>query len=149
MRIPAPRPRFLRPAVPVTALANVTVLAALLFGAATLPRTDGTALALPGSSLRVEAARGSAVVVVALEGAGAAYRFSDGQEPSREVEGPHGLFLRASRVVASDPGRPFVIRADARLPYRVVDETFEALRRAGVRRVVLETRPPAPAEASP
>lgn len=149
MRIEARRGSLGEPDHAVLALASAALLAALVVGASTLSGADGTRVALPAASLLVEAPSGSAIVVVAGDATRAVYRFSDGRRPCREVDGPRGIFLEARRVLASSPGKAFVVRADARILYGAVDEALEALRRAGARRIVLAARPvPAPGRSS-
>lgn len=148
MRIAARRGSLAEPGLPALAVASVALLAALLLGVSTLFRGDRTPVTLPTASFCVEAPSGSSVVVVSGNAARAVYRFSDGRRPCREVDGPQGLFLEAARVLASSPGKAFVVRADGRIPYGAVDEALEALRRAGARRIVLAARPAPPARLS-
>jgi hypothetical protein len=95
----------------------------------------------------VDAPQGAACVVIARESGDErwgtlAYRFSDGEEASRSLGGRTDIYLAALRVVAQDPERPFVVKADAGVWYGVVDEVIEQLRKAGVRELILLTRPP-------
>jgi biopolymer transport protein ExbD len=119
----------------------VTLLAALLFGASALPRADRGRLVLPAASISVEAPAGCAVLAVAEASKGPSYRFSQGKTPTREVEGLEGLFVEVSRLLAVEPTKPILIRADRRLAYRSVDEALEVLRRAGARRILLASEP--------
>ena len=144
MRLPKPRP--LSPAVPVAALADITLLLVFFFllstsfaperGEVVLPRAPGLNEAAPGAACLIVKRR-----VSASSGEELGWRFSERSGEVRDLPGPEALYFTASRVVDADPERTFLLRIDAGVRYAVVDDILETLRKAGVRNVVLGARP--------
>ncbi len=130
-------------AVPLMTLAALLAPFLLL---ALVSELDRSRVALPSSATRVVAKRGAACVVIAREAGeerwgSLVYRFTDGREASRRLGGPTDIFLAALRVVAEDADRPFAIKADAGVPYGLVDDVLEQLRKAGVHEITFLTSP--------
>jgi biopolymer transport protein ExbD len=144
MRLPQPRP--LSPAIPVAALANITLLLAFFFllstsfaparGEVALPRAPGLDEAPPGAACLIVQRR-----VSAASGEELGWRFSERNGEIHDLSGPEALYFEASRIVDADPERTFLLRIDASVRYGVVDDVLETLRKAGVRNVVLGARP--------
>ncbi len=129
-------------------MATLAALLAPFLLVAFVSGADRSRVGLPPSSLRVVAPRGAACVVIERASDEArfgslVYRFTDGHDASRRLGGPTDIFLAALRVVAEDADRPFAIKADAGVPYGLVDDVLEQLRKAGVRELTLLTAPPA------
>jgi biopolymer transport protein ExbD len=144
MRLPKPRP--LPPAIPVAALADVTLLLVFFFLLSTSFAPDRGALVLPRAPGLHEAAPGAACLVVlrrvsASSGEELGWRFSERNGEVHDLSGPEALYFEASRIVDADPERTFLLRIDAGVRYAVVDDILETLRKAGVRNVVLGARP--------
>jgi biopolymer transport protein ExbD len=144
MRLPKPRP--LPPAIPAAALANVTLLLVFFFLLSTSFSPDRADIVLPRGLGLHEAAAGSACLVVvrrvsATSGEELEWRFADHNGEFRNLAGPNSLFFEASRIVDTDPERTFLLRIDAGVRYAVVDDVLEKLRNAGVRNIVLGSRP--------
>lgn len=141
-----PRPRPISPAVPVAALANVSLLLVFFFLLSTrfAPRHPG--LALPHAPGLHEAAP-RAVSIVVQRRAGPvdadhlSWRVEQADGDIEELPGPDSLYLSASRIVDKDPELTFVLRVDAGVRFAVVDEMLETLRKAGVRNIVLGAGP--------
>ncbi len=144
MRLPQPRP--LSPAIPVAALANITLLLAFFFllstsfaparGEVALPRAPGLKEAAPGAACLIVQRR-----VSAASGEELGWRFSERNGEIHDLSGPEALYFEASRIVDADPERTFLLRIDASVRFAVVDDVLETLRKAGVRNVVLGARP--------
>jgi biopolymer transport protein ExbD len=144
MRLPKPRP--LAPAIPVAALADITLLLAIFFllstsfapdrGTITLPRAPGLNDAAPGAACLIVLRR-----VGPSSGEELGWRFSERNGEVHDLTGPEALYFEASRIVDTDPERTFLLRIDAGVRYAVVDDILETLRKAGVRNVVLGARP--------
>ena len=144
MRLPKPRP--LAPAIPVAALADITLLLAIFFllstsfapdrGTITLPRAPGLNDAAPGAACLIVLRR-----VSPSSGEKLGWRFSERNGEVHDLIGPEALYFEASRIVDTDPERTFLLRIDAGVRYAVVDDILETLRKAGVRNVVLGSRP--------
>ena len=144
MRLPKPRP--LSPAVPVAALADITLLLVFFFLLSTSFAPDGGTVALPRAPGLHEAAPGAACLIVlrrvsASSGEELGWRFSERNGEVHDLSGPEALYFEASRIVDTDPERTFLLRIDAGVRYAVVDDVLETLRKAGVRNVVLGARP--------
>jgi biopolymer transport protein ExbD len=130
-------------AIPVVPLASLVVLLALFFPLAGMGEGGLDAIALPPSRHAVPARPDSAWIVVAPgEGGGVRYLLLDPGSPSREITGIEALAVEAARILEADPSRAFVVRADARLRYGLLDEILERLRDAGARSLLLETAEP-------
>lgn len=143
MRLPKPRP--LSPAIPVAALATVTLLLVFFFLLSTSFAPQGPDVVLPHGPALHEASAGSACLIVvrrmsAVAGEELEWRFSERNGEVRTLSGPTALFFEASRIAEADPERTFLLRIDAGVRYAVVDEILERLRHAGVRNVVLCAR---------
>ena len=123
-------------------MADIAFLLIIFFMVTTAYEVDRTRVRLPLSNTRAEARKGAAVVVIAREPASGAvtYRFSDGRRTSRAVGTPSDIYLEASRITYGEPGRSFVVKADAALRYALVDEVLDQLRAAGVVNLVLLTQ---------
>jgi biopolymer transport protein ExbD len=144
MRLPIRSP--LPPAIPVVALANLTLLLGLFFLLSTSFAPDRGAIALPRAPGSSEASPGSACLIVlrrvtAASGEELGWRFSDRNGEVHDLSGLEALYFEASRIVDSDPERTFLLRIDASVRFAVVDDILEMLRKAGVRNVVLGARP--------
>ena len=55
---------------------------------------------------------------------------SSGEEVSVLVPGPEDVLSFATSVVAADPSKAFVLKADSEVPYRYVDKVIDALKQA-------------------
>jgi biopolymer transport protein ExbD len=144
MRLPQPRP--LTPAVPVAALANVTLLLVFFFLVSTSAAPDRGAVVLPRAPGLNEAPPGAACLIVRrrvspTSGEELGWRFSESIGEVRDLSGPEALYFEASRIVDADPERTFLLRIDAGVRFAVVDAVLDTLRKAGVRNVVLGARP--------
>jgi biopolymer transport protein ExbD len=143
MRLPQPRP--LSPAVPVAALANVTLLLVFFFLVSTSAAPDRGAVVLPRAAGLKEAPPGAACLIVrrrlSPSGEELGWRFSDVSGEVHDLSGPEALYFEASRIVDTDPERTFLLRIDAGVRFAVVDAVLDTLRKAGVRNVVLGARP--------
>lgn len=127
--------------VPTGAMADLAFLLLLFLVVTTIHEVDRTALDLPDSRIRVEAQKGAAVVVLHRDASGELlYKFSDGRAMSGRLATAVDVYLQALPLVAVDPERQFVLRADGAVHFEKVDELLDQLRKAGVRNVLLETR---------
>ncbi len=128
--------------IPTASMADIAFLLIIFFMVTTAYEVDRTQVRLPLSHTRAESHKGAAVVVIAREpgSAVASYRFSDGRRTSRAVLTPSDIYLEASRITYGEPGRPFVVKADATLRYGLVEEVLDQLRAAGVVNLVLLTQ---------
>ncbi|HHN74102.1 MAG TPA: biopolymer transporter ExbD [Acidobacteria bacterium] len=126
--------------IPTASMADIAFLLIIFFMVTTKFDVDRTRVKLPKSTVRNEVPKGSAYVVVAKDTAGLfSYKFSDGEKMSRPVADVTLLEAEVNAVAARDPGKPFVIKAEADTPYEDIDTALDILRQAGVENVVLLT----------
>jgi biopolymer transport protein ExbD len=88
---------------------------------------DKTQVLLPKTALRLEIPKKSAYISITEAGQ---IRVSSGEEISVPVPGPEDVLSFATGVVASDPTKAFVLKADSEVPYSYVDKVIDALKQA-------------------
>jgi len=136
MRLPASRRPV--PAIPTAAMADIAFLLIIFFAVTAAFEVDRERVTLPQTVRRREVPRNAAWVVVA---AGGVLRVSDGRAAAAPLSGPEELRQAASRLLARDPQRAFIVKADRRTRYRAVDAAVEALREARVEQLYLLSEP--------
>jgi biopolymer transport protein ExbD len=141
-----PRPRPISPAVPVAALANVSLLLVFFFLLSTRFAPSHPEVALPKAPGLHEAAPRAVSIVLSrrldiVSGDVLHWRVEQANGDDEELPGPEALYLSASRIVDKDPEQTFVLRVDAEVRFAVVDDMLETLRKAGVRNVVFGSNP--------
>ncbi len=126
--------------IPTASMADIAFLLIIFFMVTTKFDVDRTQVQLPVSSYREELPKGSAFVVITkYEDGTFGYKFSNGEDMSINIPDLTSLSAQVSAVSAANPTLPFVIKAGGNTPYRLIDETMDMLRRAGVETVVLLT----------
>jgi biopolymer transport protein TolR len=128
------RSRQISPVIPAVPMANLVLLLVTFFVGTRHVDVDKATVALPDTRLRLEAPRAAAVVSITENGQ---LRVSDGESASSPVAGPEDVLSFATGLVAADPERPFLLKADRALPYRTVDRIVDVLKQAGVEAVFL------------
>ncbi|MEW5805849.1 MAG: biopolymer transporter ExbD [Acidobacteriota bacterium] len=130
--------------IPTASMADIAFLLIIFFMVTTVYNVDRTNVNLPLSMERTEVPRGSAYIVVAQlineTTQNIVYKFSDGEQMSQQVSGPHDLYISISNITYTDPGRPFVIKADKDIKYALVDEVIDLCRRSGAINLLLLTQ---------
>lgn len=132
------------PSIPSVSLADLALLVVFFFRATSGNELEPTSLRFPVSEPAVRVEAGDPRLILSrrvppdgIEGVD--YRFAEGAGAAHELPGPDALWLEASRIVDRDPGATFVVQADARLRWALVDDAVESLRKAGARRVIFRT----------
>jgi biopolymer transport protein ExbD len=120
--------------IPTASMADVAFLLIIFFLVTFQIEVDKTQVELPKTDIRLEVPEDSAYVSVTESGF---IRVSSGDEISVQVPSAEEVFSMASSVVAQNPTKAFVLKADRNVPYRAVDEVIDALKRANVRNVYL------------
>lgn len=124
--------------IPTASMADIAFLLIIFFMVTTVHELDKTSVNLPLAKSREEAAVGSAIVILGSLGNGQyEYKFSDGENMSRQIPGPDALFLEASRLIARNPDKQFILKADGDVRFEKIDELLDNLRKADVRKVLL------------
>jgi biopolymer transport protein ExbD len=121
-------------AVPTASMADIAFLLIVFFMVTTAYSLDRTPMELPETQQQEQTLKGSAIISITQD---EVYRFSPGEEDTRIVDGIGGLAVAIRDVTAANTMHPFVIKADRRVKYRVVDQVLEQLRAAGAENVTL------------
>lgn len=129
--------RSLAPVIPTASMADIAFLLIIFFMVTTAYTLDRTPMELPQTEQQEQTAKGSAVISITAD---EVFRFSAGKEDVRPVNGIGGLAEAIRAVTAANRLHPFVIKADRRVKYRVIDQVLEQLRSAGAENVTLLSR---------
>jgi len=115
--------------IPTASMADIAFLLIIFFMVTITFEVDKTQVSLPKTQLRYEVPKKAAYVSIDQDGR---LRVSSGEEMSALVPGVEDVLSFAAGVVASDPSKAFVIKADTETEYRHVDQVIDALKRAKV-----------------
>ena len=123
--------------IPTASMADIAFLLVIFFMVTTAYSLDRTAMELPHTREQQQTAKGAAIIAITADGA---FRFSAGEADTAPVDGIGGLAAAIRGVTASNRIHPFVVKADRRVKYRVIDDVLEQLRLAGAENVSLLSR---------
>jgi biopolymer transport protein ExbD len=122
------------PTIPTASMADIAFLLIIFFMLTITFEVDKTQVLLPRTQIRMEVPKKAAYVSIDGEGR---MRVSDGEEMSAIVPGVEDVLSFAAGVVAIDPSKAFVLKADSNTNYRHVDQVIDALKRAKVEMIYL------------
>jgi biopolymer transport protein ExbD len=108
-------------------MADIAFLLIIFFMVTINFEVDKTQVFLPKTDLRLEIPKKSAYVSVTEAGQ---IRVSSGEEISIPVSTADDVLTFALGVIAADPQKAFVLKADKNVPYRFVDGVIDALKQA-------------------
>jgi len=108
-------------------MADIAFLLIIFFMVTINFEVDKTQVLLPKTELRMEVPKKAAYISVTEQGQ---IRVSSGEEISVLVPGAEDVLSFATNVVAMEPSKPFVLKADRNVPYRYVDRVIDALKQA-------------------
>ena len=120
--------------IPTASMADIAFLLIIFFMLTMTFEVDKTRVTLPETLVRMEIPKKAAFISVNEAGA---IKVSSGEELSVSVANAEDVLSFAAGVVASNPGKEFVIKADEDVPYRTIDEVIDALKRAQVEVIYL------------
>ena len=120
--------------IPTASMADIAFLLIIFFMLTITFEVDKTQVALPKTPIRMEIPKKAAYVSVTENGQ---IRVSDGEEVSSLVPGPEDVLSFAAEVLASNPDKEFVLKADREVPYETVDRVIDALKQAKARVIYL------------
>lgn len=120
--------------IPTASMADIAFLLIIFFMVTITFEVDKTQVVLPKTAIRFEIPKKAAYISVTDAGL---IKVSSGEELSAPVPGVEDVLSFAAGVVASDPHKPFVIKADSNVPYDVVDKVIDALKQAKVEVIYL------------
>ncbi len=113
--------------IPTASMADIAFLLIIFFMVTINFEVDKTQVLLPKTALRLEIPKKSAYISITEAGQ---IRVSSGEEISVPVPGPEDVLSFATSVIAADPSKAFVLKADSEVPYRYVDKVIDALKQA-------------------
>ncbi len=108
-------------------MADIAFLLIIFFMITINFEVDKTQVYLPKTEIRLEIPKKAAYISILENGQ---IRVSSGEEISVPVTGPEDVLSFAASVVATNPHRAFVLKADKSVPYRFVDRVIDALKQA-------------------
>ena len=108
-------------------MADIAFLLIVFFMVTISFEVDKTTVTLPETEIRLEIPKQAAYVSVTANGQ---IRVSSGEEISVPVPGVEDVLSFAAGVVATDPSKAFVLKADKNVPYSYVDRVIDALKQA-------------------
>ena len=125
------------PVIPTASMADIAFLLIIFFMVTITFEVDKTQVTLPDTQLRFEVPKKAAYISVTEDGT---IRVSTGEEISVVVPGPEDVLSFAASVVAADPQKVFVIKADENVRYQIIDRVIDALKQAKVEALYLLSR---------
>jgi biopolymer transport protein ExbD len=129
-----PESRQAEGTIPTASMADIAFLLIIFFMLTITFEVDKAQVELPKTTIRVEVPKKAAYVSIDASGR---VRVSSGDELSVSVGGAEDVFSFATGVLAGEPGKVFVVKADEGVAYREVDAAIDALKRAKVRLIYL------------
>ena len=129
--------RSLAAVIPTASMADIAFLLIIFFMVTTAFSLDRTPMELPETEQQEQTAKGAAIISITED---ETFRFSEGKDDARPVDGIGGLAEAIRGVTAANRLHPFIIKADRRVKYRVIDQVLEQLRSAGAEDVTLLSR---------
>lgn len=121
------------PVIPTASMADIAFLLIVFFMVTITFEKDKTQVVLPKTELRFEVPKEAAYISITEEGQ---IRVTTGEEMSSLLP-LEDVVSFASNVVQQFPQRPFVLKADASVPYRNVDKILDSLKQAKVELIYL------------
>jgi biopolymer transport protein ExbD len=120
--------------IPTASMADIAFLLIIFFMVTITFEVDKTQVVLPKTAVRFEIPKKAAYISVTESGL---IKVSDGEELSNPVPGVEDVLSFAAGVIATDPHKAFVLKADANVPYDVIDKVIDALKQAKVEVIYL------------
>ncbi len=115
--------------IPTASMADIVFLLIIFFVLTFNQDVDKAKVALPKSQLRLEVPKKAAIVSITENGQ---MRVSDGEAASSVVSSPEDVLSFATGIIASNPDKEFVLKADRAVPYKTVDRVIDVLKQARV-----------------
>jgi len=115
--------------IPTASMADIVFLLIIFFILTFNLEVDKARVTLPKSMLRFEVPKKAAVISITEVGQ---MRVSDGESASTVVSGPEDVLSFATGVIAGNPEKEFVLKADNGVAYRNVDRVIDMLKQARV-----------------
>ena len=120
--------------IPTASTADIAFLLIIFFMLTISFEVDKTQVVLPKTTVREEVPKKAAYISIDDVGR---IKVSNGEELSASVPSADDVLSFAAGVIAQDPTKEFVVKADENVPYRDVDAVVDALKRAKVKLIYL------------
>lgn len=120
--------------IPTASMADIAFLLIIFFMLTITFEVDKTQVDLPRTAIRMEIPKKAAYVSIIESGQ---IRVSSGEEISSPVHGPEDVLSFAAEVLAADPDKEFVLKADRGVSYETVDRVIDSLKQAKARVIYL------------
>ena len=121
------------PMIPTASMADIAFLLIVFFMVTITFEKDKTQVSLPKTELRDEIPKVAAYISVTSNGQ---IRVTDGESMSTPVDSSDVVTF-AANLVAMDPTRPVVLKADRDVAYRNIDKILDSLKQAKVELIYL------------
>jgi biopolymer transport protein ExbD len=115
--------------IPTASMADIVFLLIIFFVLTFNMDVDKATVALPRTQLRLEVPKKAAIVSITENGQ---MRVSDGETASNIVSSPEDVLSFATGIIAGNPEKEFVLKADRSVPYKTVDRIIDVLKQARV-----------------
>ena len=123
------KPKASGAVIPTASMADIVFLLIIFFVLTFNIEVDKAKVMLPKAGLRFEVPKRAAIVSITENGQ---MRVSDGEAVSVAVSGPEDVLSFATGIIANDPEKEFVLKADTKVAYRNVDRVLDVLKQAHV-----------------
>jgi biopolymer transport protein ExbD len=118
-------------------MADIVFLLIVFFVLTYNTEVDHTQVTLPETWVRTDIPKKAALISIDSPSHGEVIRVSTGEEMSLPVSTNEEVVTFASNVVAQDPEKEFIIKADKDVKYEKVDAVLDALKQAKVKVIFL------------
>ncbi len=123
-------------AIPTASMADIAFLLIVFFMLTTSFSPVRMSVDLAQAANREEVEKDAAIIALDTTGA---MEISNGIQPGNRINNFEELEIFIQEVVAEDPTRQFIIRADRNIPYEAFNQVYERLRNNNCRRIALLT----------
>jgi len=118
-------------------MADIVFLLIVFFVLTYNTEVDRTQVDLPETWVRTEIPKKAAVISISPPDQGEVIRVSTGEEMSLPVSTNEEVVTFASTVVAQDPNKEFIVKADEDVHYERIDAVLDALKQSKVKIIYL------------
>jgi len=118
-------------------MADIVFLLIVFFVLTYNVEKDRTQVQLPKTMVRTQVPKEAAIISIAPPDQGELIRVSTGEEMSLPVGSDEEIVTFASNVVAENPAKEFIIKADKDVRYERVDAVLDALKQAKAKAIYL------------
>jgi biopolymer transport protein ExbD len=124
-------------AIFTASMADIVFLLIVFFVLTYNVEHDRTRVQLPKTMVRIEVPKDAAIISIDTPAKGQVIRVSTGEEMSLPVSSDEEIVTFASNVIAENPNKQFIIKADAGVEYKRVDTVLDALKQAKAKEIFL------------